>query len=159
VARDLARHFATFAALRGASAERLQEVPGVGPRMAEAITAFFADPGNAAVLDELLKKVSLKEGKPAAAAALKQPLVGKKFVFTGGLAHLTRRRAQELVEGLGGKAVGSVSKATDYVVVGEDAGSKAEAARKLGVETLDEEAFLALLTQHGVDLAELEQSA
>ena len=163
VARDLARHFGSFAGLRGASAEALQEVPGVGPRMAEAITAFFADPGNAAVLDELLAKMKLKEGPPAAKAAAaaepEAPLAGKKFVFTGGLARLTRRRAQELVEGLGGKAMGSVSKATDYVVAGEDAGSKAEAARKLGVETLDEEGFLALLTRHGVDLAELEQSA
>ncbi|HEX5757704.1 MAG TPA: NAD-dependent DNA ligase LigA [Thermoanaerobaculia bacterium] len=159
VARDLARHFGAFAALRAATAERLQEVPGVGPRMAEAITAFFADPGNGAVLDALLQKVALKEGKPAAAAAVKQPLVGKKFVFTGSLARLTRRRAQELVEQLGGKATGSVSKATDYVVVGEDAGSKAEGARKLGIETLDEEAFVALLTQLGVKLEELEQSA
>ena len=153
VARDLARHFGTFAGLRGASAEALQEVPGVGPRMAEAITAFFADPGNAAVLDELLARMQLKEGPPAAKAAaaaeIEAPLAGKKFVFTGGLARLTRRRAQELVEGLGGKATGSVSKATDYVVAGEDAGSKAEAARKLGVETLDEEGFLALLARHG----------
>ncbi|MGH9361433.1 MAG: NAD-dependent DNA ligase LigA [Thermoanaerobaculia bacterium] len=155
VARDLARHFGSFAALREASAERLQEVPGVGPRMAEAITAFFADQGNAAVLDELLSKVTLRERKPAAvaaaaAAASEGPsLAGKKFVFTGGLARLTRRRAQELVEGLGARAVGSVSKATDYVVVGEDAGAKAEEARRLGVETLDEEAFLALLARHG----------
>ncbi len=66
VARDLARHFGTFAGLREASAERLQEVPGVGPRMAEQITAFFAEPGNAAVLDELLARMKLKEGPPAA---------------------------------------------------------------------------------------------
>jgi len=155
VARDLARHFGSFAALRGASAEQLQEVPGVGPRMAEAITAFFADPGNAAVLDELLARMTLRETAPAPAAPAAPPLAGKKFVFTGGLARITRRRAQELIEGLGARATGSVSKATDYVVVGEDAGAKAEDARRLGVETLDEEAFLALLARHGV---EVEQS-
>jgi DNA ligase (NAD+) len=158
VARDLARHFGSFAALRAATPEQLQEVPGVGPRMAEAITAFFADPGYAAILDELLSRVTLREtvgqvagaGKAVAAGAEAAPLAGKKFVFTGGLTAIPRRRAQELIEGLGARATGSVSKATDYVVVGEDAGSKAEDARRLGVTILDEGAFLALLKEHGI---------
>jgi len=79
-------------------------------------------------------------------------LAGKKIVFTGGLTRLSRREAQELVERLGARATGSVSKATDWVVVGEDAGSKADDAKKLGVATLDEDAFLALLQEHGVEI-------
>ncbi len=151
VARDLARHFGSFAALRAASAEELQEVSGVGPRMAEQITAFFAEPQNAAILDELLTKVEVESSAPAPreAKAAPLPLAGRKLVFTGGLARLSRNDAKELVESLGGRVVGSVSKATSYVVVGEDPGSKADDARRLGVETLDEEAFLALLRQSG----------
>jgi DNA ligase (NAD+) len=156
VARDLARHFGTFANLRGAGEEALQEVPGVGPRMAEQITAFFREPKNASVLDALLTRLEVAETEPAppsdAAAAPVLPLAGKKFVFTGGLARLSRREAQELVERLGARATGSVSKSTDWVVVGEDAGSKADDAGKLGVATLDEEGFLALLQQHGVEI-------
>jgi DNA ligase (NAD+) len=165
VARDLARHFGSFAALRAATPEQLQEVPGVGPRMAEAITAFFADPGYAVILDELLNRVTLREtagqaagagaaAGAAASGAAAAPLAGKRFVFTGGLTAIPRRRAQELIEGLGARATGSVSKATDYVVVGEDAGSKAEDARRLGVTVLDEGELLALLREHGVKVEE-----
>jgi DNA ligase (NAD+) len=156
VARDLARHFGSFAALRAASPEALQEVAGVGPRMAEQITAFFAEPRNAAILDELLTKVEVESTVPAPAAlaarAAPQPLAGKKFVFTGVMAKLSRPAAKELVESLGGRVVGSVSKATGYVVIGEDPGSKADDARRLGVETLDEEAFLALVRQAGAEV-------
>jgi DNA ligase (NAD+) len=156
VARDLARHFGTFAALRGADEAALQEVAGVGPRMAEQITAFFREPKNAEVLDALLTKLQLQETDPARAsdpeAAAVLPLAGKKIVFTGGLTRLSRPEAQELIERLGARATGSVSKSTDWVVIGEDAGSKADNARKLGVATLDEEGFLALLREHGVEI-------
>jgi DNA ligase (NAD+) len=153
VARDLARHFGSFAALRAAGEEALQEVAGVGPRMAEQITAFFAEPRNAAILDQLLARTKLQEGPGRAAAppVRVQPLAGRKFVFTGALAALSRPQAQELVESLGARATSSVSKATSYVVVGEDPGSKADAARRLGVPVLDEPAFLALLAAHGVE--------
>jgi len=94
-----------------------------------------------------------KDKRPTLAAkAAPQPLAGKKFVFTGGLAKLSRPEAKELVESLGGRVVGSVSKSTGYVVIGEDPGSKADDARRLGVETLDEEAFLALLRQAGAEV-------
>lgn len=157
VARDLARHFGTFRRLREADDAALQEVPGVGPKMAEQIIGFFHDPKNAEILDELLGKMRLIETEPAPAAdpagtGAAKPFDGKKFVFTGGLSRLSRRDAQKLVESLGARATGSVSKATDYVVVGEDAGSKAEDARKLGVTTLDEDAFVALLGEHGVEV-------
>jgi DNA ligase (NAD+) len=152
VARDLARHFGTFRRLRAADEAALQEVAGVGPRMAEQIVAFFREPQNAAVLDALLAKLALAEGEESAApAASVQPLAGQKWVFTGTLSRLPRRDAQAKVEALGARATGSVSKATDCVVVGEDAGSKADDARRLGVKTLDEDAFLALLRGYGVE--------
>jgi DNA ligase (NAD+) len=153
VARDLARHFGSFARLREADEDALQEVSGVGPRMAEQITAFFREPKNAAILDELAAKVRLVESEPATSSAEPasvKPLAGQKWVFTGGLSRLSRRDAQALVESLGARATGSVSKSTDVVVVGEDAGSKADEARKLGVRTLNEEEFLAFLARNGV---------
>jgi DNA ligase (NAD+) len=155
VARDLARHFGTFQKLREADDAALQEVPGVGPRMAEAITAFFHEPTNAAVLDQLLTKVELAETAPRASGAetgAVQPFAGKKFVFTGGLSRFSRTEAQQLIESLGARATGSVSKSTDYVVVGEDAGSKADDARRLGVPALDENGFIELLRKQGVDV-------
>jgi DNA ligase (NAD+) len=151
VARDLARHFGAFAALRSADEAALQEVSGVGPRMAEQITGFFREPNNAAVLDELTAKMHLVEAEPSTARpASVYPLAGQKWVFTGGLSRLSRRDAQALVESLGARATGSVSKSTDVVVVGEDAGSKADEARKLGLKTMDEEEFLAFLLGNGI---------
>ena len=155
VARDLARHFGSFERLRSADDAALQEVQGVGPRMAEQITAFFAQPDNAEVLDALVAKLSIQraqeeKSKPASGAVL--PFAGQKFVFTGGLSRFSRKQAQEIVESLGARATGSVSKSTDWVIVGEDAGSKAEEAQKLGVKTLDENAFVELLRENGVNL-------
>jgi DNA ligase (NAD+) len=153
VARDLARHFGTFTRLRAADEATLQEVPGVGPRMAEQITAFFREPGNAKVLDELTARMRLVETEPSGGGeGAVKPLAGQKWVFTGGLTRLTRRDAQGHVESLGARATGSVSKSTDVVVVGEDAGSKAEEARKLGVQTMNEEEFLAFLRGNGIDV-------
>jgi DNA ligase (NAD+) len=155
VARDLARHFGTFQALRSADDDALQEVPGVGPRMAEAITSFFRESTNAAVLDQLLTKVELIETAPRASGAgtgAVQPFAGKKFVFTGGLSRFSRSEAQQMIESLGARATGSVSKSTSWVVVGEDAGSKADDARRLGVSTLDENGFIELLRAEGVDV-------
>lgn len=144
VARALAGHFGSFEALRKATPEELQEVDGVGPKMAELIAGFFADPDNAEVLDRLLAgPVSLKSLPKR--AAVDGPLADKKFVFTGGLESLSRDEAKERIEALGAKAVGSVSKKTDYVIVGENPGSKADKARDLGVTVLSEEEFTALL--------------
>lgn len=153
VSRDLSRHFGAFARLREADEAALQEVAGVGPRMAEQITTFFREPHNAAVLDELVTKISLKETEPSApASGAVLPLAGQKWVFTGGLSQLSRRDAQTHVEKLGARATGSVSKSTDVVVVGEDAGSKADDARKLGIQTMNEEEFLVFLRGNGVDV-------
>ena len=145
VARDLAAHFGAIEALRDASSETLQTVPGIGPKMAEQITAFFGTPENAATLERLLKRVTLRAPKRRSSG-----LAGLKFVFTGTLEGLGRREAKELVEANGAKVSGSVSKATTYVVAGSDPGSKLDEAQALGVELLDEERFVALLREKGV---------
>jgi DNA ligase (NAD+) len=152
VARDLARHFGSFERLRTADETALQEVPGVGPRMAEQILAFFAEPKNAEVLDELTRKLRIQEDQSKPQVASVQPFAGLKFVFTGGLSRFSRPEAQKIVESLGARVTGSVSKSTGYVIVGEDAGSKAEDAQRLGVKTLDETGFLELLRENGVNL-------
>ena len=151
VARDLAEHFRSFEKIRGASDEELQEVEGIGPRMSEGIRAFFQEPHNRHILDRLLAgRVTLIE--PAARAEGGRPLEGLTFVFTGGLERLSRSQAKELVEANGARATSSVSGETDYVVVGEDPGSKLDEARERGVTTLDEEGFVALLAEKGVEV-------
>ena len=148
-ARDLAEHFRSFEAIRHASAEALQEVPGVGPRMAEQIRGFFEEERNQEVLDRLLDgRVNLIEPEPREAAG-PRPLEGLTMVFTGGLERLSRDEAKELAERLGAKVTGSVSKKTDYVVAGEDPGSKHDKAVELGVTILDEDGFTRLLAERG----------
>ncbi|HMB54941.1 MAG TPA: NAD-dependent DNA ligase LigA, partial [Thermoanaerobaculia bacterium] len=147
VARDLARHYGRLENLRAAGEEELQAIPGIGPRMSEQVVTFFADEHNQQVLAALLDgRVTLVEHEPQPlsgedAEESDLPLAGKVFVFTGSLEGMTRREAAEKVEALGAKSVGSVSKKTDYVVAGSEAGSKLEKAEKLGVEVLDEEGF------------------
>ena len=147
VSRDLARHFGTLERLRSASAEDLQGVDGVGPKMAEQITTFFGNPRNAALLDQLISgPVELIETEGASdASGPEAPFEGLKFVFTGGLERWTRGEARELVESLGGRVTSSVSGGTDYVVAGSESGSKLDKAGELGVTILDEEGFAALL--------------
>jgi DNA ligase (NAD+) len=146
VAQDLADHFRGMQAIRGADESALQEVPGVGPRMAEQITGFFRDARNAQVLDALLERVNPEPPKPRATGALS----GTAFVLTGSLESMSRGEAKKVLEGAGARVTGSVSKKTDYVVVGADPGSKLDTARKHGVRTLDEPAFLAFLEEHGL---------
>lgn len=150
VAGDLAAHFRTLEALRAADGETLEAVPGIGPRMAEQITGFFADPVNARVVDSLaaeMRELSVEEEVGGDG-----PLGGLKFVFTGGMQRFTRSQGKKLVEGAGGKVVSSVSGETDYLVAGEAAGSKLEKATKLGVQVVDEAAFVAFLEERGVAL-------
>jgi len=149
VARDLAAHFGSMEALRAADEEALQQVPGVGPVMAGRIVEFFAEPHNAENLDRLLAE--MKELRAPARPSQGGALAGKTFVFTGGLATMSRDEAKKRVEALGAKATGSVSGKTDYVVAGEDPGSKLEKAKQLGVTVLDEAGFLALLAETGGD--------
>jgi DNA ligase (NAD+) len=147
VARDLSEHFRSFFALRRAGPEELKQVRGVGPKMAAQIHAFFEDSRNQKILDDLLSdKVELVE--PSLGGG--RPLEGLKFVFTGGMDRMSRREAKEKVEALGGRVLSSVSRETDYVVEGEDPGSKLDDAKKLGVKILDEKSFLDMLRSKGV---------
>lgn len=143
-ARDLARHFGNLDAIMDASVEQLLQVPDVGPIVAESIHAFFQQPHNVEVVNQLRAcGVTWKEGEPAAQAP--KPLTGKTVVLTGTLPTLSRDEAKELLEAAGAKVAGSVSKKTDYVVAGAEAGSKLDKARELGVAVLDEDGLRALL--------------
>ena len=141
-AKDLARRFGTIEALRSATVEQLTEVPDVGEIVARSIVEFFADPSIATQVDRLLAHGV----KPRPEEVQKDsPISGKTIVVTGTLEKLDRRQAEALIESLGGKAAGSVSKKTDYVLAGESAGSKLTKARELGVRVLNEQEFFELI--------------
>jgi len=145
-AKDLARHFGSLDALMDAGVEQLQEAPDVGPIVAESIASFFREKHNREVIEQLRAAgVTWKEGAPAPRAAASGPFAGKIVVLTGTLAAMSRDEAKERIEALGGKVTGSVSKKTDYVVAGTEAGSKLDKANELGVQVLDEEQFLKLI--------------
>jgi DNA ligase (NAD+) len=143
-ARTLAHHFGSLPALRNATREELMAVSDVGPIVAESILTFFKQKHNKEVIDKLIK-AGLEWEDIEVKPAEELPLNGKTFVLTGTLDSLTRDEAKEALQALGAKVTGSVSKKTDYVVVGADPGSKADKAESLGVEMLDEEAFLKLI--------------
>lgn len=141
-AKDLARRFGTIEALRSATVEQLTGVPDVGEIVARSIVEFFADPSIATQVDRLLA-----HGVKPRPEEVQQdsPISGKTIVVTGTLEKLDRRQAEALIESLGGKAAGSVSKKTDYVLAGESAGSKLTKARELGVRVLNEQEFFELI--------------
>jgi len=144
-ARDLAQHFGSIDRLMDASVERLLEVSDVGPVVAQSIRTFFDQPHNREVVEQLRAAgIDWPEHEGEADTAPK-PLAGKTLVLTGSLPALTRDEAKALIEAAGGKVAGSVSKKTDYVVAGEEAGSKLDKARELGVAVLDEAGLHALL--------------
>jgi len=156
----LADHFSSLDKLAKANEAELFEVEEVGPRVAECILEFFAESRNLKVIEKLRQaglqfeqeKVRKREGH----------LSGMQFVLTGTLAHYSRDEAKTLIEEAGGRVVGSVSKKTDYVVVGDDPGSKLEKARSLGVKTIDEDQLLKLVrsaTEDAEDLAAFEERA
>jgi len=143
-ARDLARHFGRLDGIMDADVQQLLEVPDVGPVVAESIHAFFQQPHNREVIEQLRAcGLHWQEGEPVARAP--KPLSGKTVVLTGTLPNLTRDAAKEMLEAAGAKVAGSVSKKTDYVVAGAEAGSKLDKARELGVPVLDEEGLRRLL--------------
>jgi DNA ligase (NAD+) len=143
-AKDLARHFGKLDAIMEASVKQLLEVPDVGPVVAESIHTFFAQPHNREVAEQLRAcGVTWEESEPAARAP--KPLSGKTVVLTGTLPTLTRDEAKDMLEAAGAKVAGSVSKKTDYVIAGAEAGSKLDKARELGVAVLDEEGLKRLL--------------
>jgi DNA ligase (NAD+) len=155
-ARDLAKALGTFEAFRiaaeaataggkGSDAyQDLDNIEGIGSTVIDALIAFFSEPHNVAALDDLLAEVTVEPFVRSAAAAA-SPVAGKTVVFTGTLVRMTRNEAKALAERLGAKVAGSVSKKTDYVVAGADAGSKLAKAREAGVAVLNEEEWLALV--------------
>jgi DNA ligase (NAD+) len=142
-AESLARHFRKLDALRAATIAEIEEVPDIGPITAAHVHAFLAEPRNSRVIDEL-RKLGVRWPEVAAPKARGGKLAGKTFVLTGRLASLSRDEAGDIIRELGGTVSGSVSKKTDFVVVGDDAGSKLRKATELGLSILDEDAFLKL---------------
>ncbi len=142
-ARALAQEFGSMAGIRSASEDKLAAAEGVGPTIAEAVIEWFKEPWHVEIVDKWDRAgVSLEDERDASVA---RTLEGLTVVVTGSLVDFSRDSAKEAILARGGKAAGSVSKKTDYVVVGENAGSKAEKAEQLGVPVLDEEGFKVLL--------------
>ena len=144
-AESLARHFRTLEALRDAKLEEIEEVKDIGPVTAAHVRAFMDESRNASVIDELLELGVHWPRIAAEASAKGGQFEGKTFVLTGRLASFSRDEAADLIRGSGGSVSGSVSKKTDFVVVGDEAGSKLKKASELGLRILGEEEFLTLL--------------
>lgn len=141
-AKDLARHFGNMDALMTADFDALQQVPDVGPVVAQSIVDFFGEPHNQEVIQSLRQFVHLESAEPVQANTR---LAGKTFVLTGTLPNMSRDVAQQKIEASGGKVSGSVSRKTSYVVAGTEAGSKLDKAIELGVPVIDEAGLIAML--------------
>ncbi len=143
VARDLARAFPGIDALAEASEQSLNEVNSIGPRIAGSVRSFFENPDNLKMIRQL-KEIGLRfhSEEPG---LVSEKLAGKAFVLTGTLPGLKRNEAKELIEQNGGKATSSVSKKTDYILAGEEAGSKLDKARQLGIPIITEEDFFEMI--------------
>jgi len=143
-AKELARHFGKLDAIMEATEEQLLTVSDVGPIVAKSLRVFFDQPHNREVVEQLrVCGVTWQEGEPA--AVIPKPLSGKTFVITGTLPTLSRDEAKDMLEAAGAKVAGSVSKKTDYLLAGSDAGSKLDKARELGVGVIDEAGLAELL--------------
>jgi DNA ligase (NAD+) len=143
-AEFLAEHYGSLDALMKAGVEELQDVNEVGPRIAESIRGFFDEPRNLELVEKLRKAGLRFTGKKKERGT---QLAGKTFVLTGTLANYSREEARKMIEAAGGRVSGSVSKKTDYVVAGEEAGSKLDKARELGVAVIDEKKMLQLISK------------
>lgn len=144
----LAYHYGTLERLAGAPPTDLMAVPEVGPQTSEAVVDFFANEENRRTIAELLEVGLRIQASAPLDPTPDGPLAGKRFVFTGALASMTRDEAGRRAAAQGAVVVDSVSSKTDYVVAGADPGSKEKKARKLGITVLSEDAFLALLSRH-----------
>lgn len=145
-AQILAAHFRNMDSLSKATEEELISLNDVGPKVAESIVFFFRQPENIDLINKL-KSAGLNFTSRSEENQAEQPLAGKTFVITGKLESYSRDKAKEMIESLGGTVTSSVSKNTDYVIVGEDPGSKLEKARSLNIPLLDEEGFRNLLNK------------
>src|SRR4051812_25938907 len=141
-ASTLARHLRTMTAILDAPLEKLQDIPEIGPGLAASVRAFADEPHNRALVDKLAAAgVNVESQQPAPDTIDPGALAGKTFVLTGTLPTLSREEATRLIEELGGKVSGSVSKKTSYLVAGEEAGTKLQKAQQLGIPILDEATF------------------
>jgi DNA ligase (NAD+) len=148
-AKELVRHFGKMDAIMDATLEQLLQVADVGPIVAQSIRTFFDQAHNREVVEQLRAcGVTWTEGEPMAGASL--PLAGQTFVLTGTLPTLSRDQAKDMLEALGAKVAGSVSKKTHCVVAGAEAGSKLDKAQELGIKVLDEAGLLALVAEHTI---------
>lgn len=157
VAELITRRFGSLGDLRKASgegslAETLLEIDGIGPRIAASVAGWFDHPGNRKIIQKL-RSAGVDPIAETSQETGDLPLAGKRFVVTGRLQHLSRAEAQARIKLLGGSVTSSVSGRTDFLVAGADPGSKLDAARRLGVNVLDEEEFLALVSEHEGELA------
>ncbi|MBV9341918.1 MAG: NAD-dependent DNA ligase LigA, partial [Acidobacteria bacterium] len=141
-AQFLARHFGSLDELMNAGEEELQQVEEIGPRIARSIAEFFAEPKNRELVEELRTAGLALRGQKKERGT---KLAGKTFVLTGTLVTYTREQAKKIIEDAGGRVSGSVSKKTDYLVAGADAGSKLDRAKELEVEVIDEKGLEELL--------------
>jgi DNA ligase (NAD+) len=151
----LVRRFPSMDALRAAGVEELAVVEGVGHIIAESVTAYLSDEGNRRHIARLGHAgVTMREASQKGVESETGPLAGRAFVLTGTLPTLSRAQATDLIEKTGGRVVGSVSSKTDYVVVGDDPGSKLEKARRLGVAVIGEEELRDLVVGLAVGTAD-----
>jgi len=148
-AEILAAHFDSLEALAQARVEELSAIPEIGEKTAESIVSFFAQPETQQMLEKLRRAGVQAQVPPRPVAPEESPLAGKTLVFTGTLQRFTRQEASALAKQAGARVSSSVSRKTDYVVAGAEAGSKLEKARQLGVPVLSEEEFLALVKEEG----------
>lgn len=142
----LEQHFEDIDAIASSTSEQLQEIPSIGPKIADSIVAYFSEESNLKVIEKLRAAgVNLKSDAKVPTGPL--PLTGKSFVVTGRLDSLTRNQAESKIKELGGSVSSNVTKKTDYIVAGEEPGSKLEKAQKLGTAILKEEEFIALFRE------------
>ena len=156
-AKELVRHFGKLDAIMDATLDQLLQVADVGPVVAQSLRTFFDQAHNREVVEQLRAcGVHWEEGEATAGASL--PLAGQTFVLTGTLPTLSRDQAKDMLEALGAKVAGSVSKKTHCVVAGAEAGSKLDKAQELGIKVLDEAGLLALVTQHAGQVSDPKQT-
>ncbi len=156
-AKELVRHFGKLDAIMDATLDQLLQVADVGPVVAQSLRTFFDQAHNREVVEQLRAcGVHWEEGEATAGASL--PLAGQTFVLTGTLPTLSRDQAKDMLETLGAKVAGSVSKKTHCVVAGAEAGSKLDKAQELGIKVLDEAGLLALVTQHAGQVSDPKQA-
>ncbi|MBH0200870.1 MAG: NAD-dependent DNA ligase LigA, partial [Nitrospira sp.] len=147
IAKVLAKEFGSLDAIMSADRDRFQTIREIGPEISESVVSYFQEHSNRRVIDELRALGVSIINTPSPPSQVSMPFSGKSFVFTGGLATLTREEAKALAERLGATISSAVSKKTSYVVAGTDPGSKLDQAQKLGVPVLNEQAFLDLVDQ------------